>query len=416
MEINQFGNIANYTAERKKVIEIVKTLRSKAIGKVTTWQKAAEWHMKYSCLNGEKVLALTITLSPTGCDWAQMGGCTMCGCYNCADTRKNLVESAQFHIAQFASAISNPEIWETAKKEKNPITWLRIYQEGNYTNPNELNLFAQETILRLASRIKGIRRISIESRPQYITTETINIYKNIFSNSDVELEIGMGLEAVNDVVRGVCVNKYGNKEDFIKAVSLLNDNDFKPLAYILVKPPFLTEKEAIVEAVSTAKFATDIGFKRISFEPMTIQPYTLVDALYQSGYYKLPWLWSVIEIAKQCKASNVADFGIGGVGFYPVPKSFSHNYCENESTCNDRVVAAIIEFNKTHNISCFDGLECECYEKWQKECSIINDEPLKNRISQQLAAISNKLNSYSPTLVTGNCTVKNKTIIAGDSQ
>lgn len=416
MKFNQFGNLSDYKSERKRIIEIVKALRTKATGKVTTWQKAAEWHMKYSYLNGEKVLALTITLSPTGCDWAQMGGCTMCGSYNCADLRKSIVENAQFHIAQFASAISNPEIWETAKRENCPISWIRIYQEGNYTNPNEMNLFAQETILRLASRIKGIKRISVETRPQYITTDTLNIFKKVISASDVELEIGMGLEAVNDVVRGVCVNKYGTKDDFIKAVSLLNENGIKPLAYIIVKPVFLTEREAIIEAVSTAKFATEIGFKRISFEPMTIQPYTLVDALYQSGNYKLPWLWSMIEIAKQCKDLSVADFGIGGVGFYPVPKSFSHNYCESELNCNDRIVDAIIEFNKTHSVLCFDGLECECYEKWQNEILVTYNEPLKNRINRQLASISNKLDSYSPTLAKGNCIVKDKTIIAGDSQ
>ena len=37
----------------------------------------------------------------------------------------------------------------------------------------------------------------------------------------------------------------------------------------------------IDEAVSTAEFATDIGFKRISFEPMSIHAYSLVDALFQ---------------------------------------------------------------------------------------------------------------------------------------
>ncbi|MGN1372730.1 MAG: radical SAM protein [Candidatus Coproplasma sp.] len=416
MEYNQFGTLSDYKAERKKVIDTVKALRTKATGKVTTWKKAAEWHMKYSYLNGEKVLTLTITLSPTGCDWAKTGGCTMCGCYNCADFRKSIVENAQFHIAQFASAISNPEIWETAKKENCPITWIRINQEGNYTNPNEMNLYAQETILRLASRIKNVKRITIESRPQYITEDTISIFKKISSESDVELEIGMGLEAVNDVIRGVCVNKFGTKADFNNAVSLLNDNGIKPLAYILVKPPFLTEREAIIEAVSTACFATEIGFKRISFEPMTIQPYTLIDALYQKGYYKLPWLWSIIEIARQCEALNVADFGIGGVGFYPVPKSFSHNYCESEINCNERIVEAIIKFNKTHSVLCFDRLECQCHEKWQNEISVTCNEPLKERINHQLASVNNALESYSPTLLGGDCIVKNKTIIAGDSQ
>ena len=216
--VNNFGEIKDYLAEHKEIIRLAKELRSKKENQQTDWRDAAEWHMKYSYLNGKKSLALTITLSPVGCQWARKGGCTMCGEFEGADRRPRILKNAQFHIAQFTRAISNPEIWETAKKENCPITWLRIFQEGNFTNPNEMNLSAQETILRMATHIQGIKRITIEARPQYVTKESVAMLSNIFKDSNVELEIGMGVEAVNDIVRNVCINKGDSREDFIRAV------------------------------------------------------------------------------------------------------------------------------------------------------------------------------------------------------
>ncbi len=418
--INNFGEIRDYLTEHREIIRLAKELRSKKKNQQTDWRNAAEWHMKYSYLNGEKSLALTITLSPVGCQWARKGGCTMCGEFEGADRRPKILKNAQFHIAQFASAISNPEIWETAKNENCPITWLRIFQEGNFTNTEEMNLSAQETILRMATHIQGIKRITIEARPQYITDKSVEMLSNVFKDSNVELEIGMGVEAVNDIVRNVCINKGDSREDFIRAVNLLNKNNIRSLAYIIIKPPFLTEYEAITEAVSTAQFATDIGFKRISFEPMSIHAYSLVDALFQAGLYKVPWLWSVVEIAKQCSRLGIVDFGIGGIGFYPLPTTFAHNYCTGTTLakdCNDNVIQAIIEFNKTHNISFLEKLSpCKrCYSNWQAECNVI-EKPLKNRISEQLNEIVELIHTYKACPKTEGSDIKIKTLIASGSQ
>lgn len=420
INVNDFGEIKGYSTEHKEIIRLAKELRSKKENQQTDWRDAAEWHMKYSYLNGKKSLALTITLSPVGCQWARKGGCTMCGEFEGADRRPKILKNAQFHIAQFASAISNPEIWETAKKEKCPITWLRIFQEGNFTNTDEMNLSAQETILRMATHIQGIKRITIEARPQYITDKSVEMLSNVFKDSNVELEIGMGVEAVNDIVRNVCINKGDSKEEFIRAVDLLNKNNIKPLAYIIVKPPFLTEQEAIIEAISTAQFATDIGFKRISFEPMSIHSYSLVDALFQTGQYKVPWLWSVVEIAKQCTKLGVVDFGIGGIGFYPLPTTFAHNYCTGttlKTDCNDNVIQAIKKFNKTHDITYLEKLSiCKrCYSNWQEECKII-EKPLKARISEQLNKAAELIHAYKPCPRTGGSDIKIKTLIASGSQ
>lgn len=413
--INNFGCVSDYLKERCRIINSVKQLRHIKQGIITNWENAAEWHMKYSNLNEESVLALTITLSPTGCEWARKGGCTMCGEFEGSNKKNTLLESPQFHIAQFASAIGNPKIWEVVRKEGKSIAWLRINQEGNYTNPHEMNYKAQETILRLAMRIDGIKRITIESRPQYLNRETVKSLSRLFDESEVELEIGMGIEAENEVVRNVCINKQGTNNQFINSAKLLKEYNIQPLAYVLLKPPFLTEREAIEEAIATAHFAENIGFTRISFEPMSIHAYTLVEALTNTGDYKVPWLWSVVEVANRC--SDIAKiFGIGGIGYYPIPSRYSQNHCCNsEDNCNRNFCDAIIEYNKSRETKVFDALSCNCKSIWESECNC-EVLPLKKRMQEQLTRVESFIPKYNIEQKEKHMVFRNKRILASGSQ
>lgn len=407
-------NIQSYREELLDIIEIVKTLRQKHNGRHTSWEEPAEWHLKYSNINKKPELALTITLSPTGCEWAQKGGCTMCGEFEGSYKEKILVKDPKFHISQFAMAISNPNIWNAARLENRDISWLRINQEGNYFNEAEMNRTAQLAILNLAAHIYGIKKITVESRPQYLTEGTISDIAKIFKNSNIEFEIGMGLEAKNEIIRNVCINKQEKNSDYINAVKLLKQYGISPLAYIIIKPPFLTEAEAIDEAVETAHFAHEIGFERISFEPMSIHPYTLIDLLRQTGDYCAPWLWSVVEIATRC--SDISDIvGIGGVGYYPIPSSYAHNYCNVSEDCNEPFLKAIMEYNRTRDISGFNNLSCSCKTEWQKICTY-SSKPLKERISEQLGRAKQLLANYMTTQNGMAENMRSIRIITGESQ
>lgn len=408
------NRIGEYKEELRDIVSIVRELRGKHNGRHTSWEEPAEWHLKYSNIDKKPELALTITLSPTGCEWAQKGGCTMCGEFEGSYKEKILVRDPKFHISQFAMAIGDPQIWMAAKSENRNISWLRINQEGNFFNKAEMNPTAQFAILNLATHIRGLKKITVESRPQYLTEEVVKNISRTFKNSDIQFEIGMGLEAKNEIIRNVCINKQGKNIDFIHAVSLLKQNGISPLAYIIIKPPFLTEAEAIDEAVETAHFAHEIGFERISFEPMSIHPYTLVDALRQTGDYCAPWLWSVVEIAKRC--SDISDIvGIGGVGYYPIPSSYAHNYCDLEKDCDEQFLKAIMEYNRTRDISTFDKLSCKCKVEWENVCAY-SAEPLKERIRAQIDRVKHILPNYTAMGDDEAGNMRSMRIITGGSQ
>ena len=139
-----FGKVDDYKNALERITKSVKKLRNLKSGKITQWDEAAEWHMKYSNLHGTPALSLTITLSPTGCEWARQGGCTMCGEFEGSYKRDDLLNNPQFHISQFVSAVTNSSVWDVALKEEVPVSWIRINQEGNFTNPHEMNIEAQE--------------------------------------------------------------------------------------------------------------------------------------------------------------------------------------------------------------------------------------------------------------------------------
>ena len=100
-----FGKIFDYNEELKRICEIAKKLRLLRGESNLSWEEPAEYAVKYSYMYGKAVKTLTITLNPTGCEWAKNGGCTMCGEYE--GSSKNAIIPDYLHIAQFAKAVAD---------------------------------------------------------------------------------------------------------------------------------------------------------------------------------------------------------------------------------------------------------------------------------------------------------------------
>ena len=389
---DKYGDIVEYKELRKRISELAKVLRAKKDRITTNWEMPAAIELRKSTYNNQESLTLIITLTPIGCQWAREGGCTMCGEFESSDRQIEILKDPKFHISQFARGITDPAIWKIVHETGLKISRIRIYQEGNYTNESETSSITQETVIRLATMVPEVKKITIESRPQYLNNTNVVFLSNLLKDTNIQLEIGMGLEAKDDVIRNICINKNGSDRQFKDTVALLKTHGILPLAYVILKPPFLTEQESIEEAVETIHYANEIGFSRISLEPMTIHGYTLVDALRFLGKYETPWLWSVIEVLKKCSDCTVKP-GVGGIGYFPVPEEYSKNKCD---VCNKAVMDRIILYNKNKDIAAFDGLTCsKCYTQWQRVLSNAEKTPLNERIEKQLELLETKINLYT---------------------
>ena len=137
---------------------------------------------------------------------------------------------------------------------------------------------------------------------------------------DQELEIGIGLETADDFIRKICLNKGFSRTEFEAAVNHIGSlppeksKRISVTAYILVKPPWLTEAEAINDVIETIEYLSDLssvsGISIIpKLEPAVISQGTLLSLLWEAGEYKPMNYWMLLEILtrlhfhKKCSSS-----------------------------------------------------------------------------------------------------------------
>ena len=98
-------------------------------------------------------------------------------------------------------------------------------------------------------------------------------------------------------MREKAINKGFTFNDYKKAATLLKKHQMNVKTYVLMKPPFLTEKESLNDCIQTTKDIapyTDL----ISLNPTNVQRHTVVEYLWKRNQYRPPWLWSIVEYLK----------------------------------------------------------------------------------------------------------------------
>lgn len=294
----------------------------------------------------EIIDAFVIILKTKGCSWAHESGCTMCGYFN--DSAFTEISNEDL-ISQF----------HTAMKSYNHEPVVKIFTSGSFLDPTEINQTVQETIIRKLSKTSD--KIAVESRPEYITQSHLETCENHLSDSC--LEVGIGLESANDTIRTFNINKGFSFKDYKKAAALLHKHHHLLKTYVLVKPPFLSENQAIHDAVETIRLIDNIT-DTVSLNPTNVQKATLVEYLWKQQYYRPPWLWSIIEILKQgskmTKKRLQCDVVGGGSSRGP------HN-CRN---CNKPVLKNIRKFSLTQDTSDLSSIACDCKQQWHDQLTL----------------------------------------------
>ena len=293
------------------------------------------WREKEN-LDGKQVDAGVVILRTSGCSHFHSGGCSMCG-YNIESDRSI---SADDIIRQFEGAL--PRLGEVAM--------LKVYTSGSFLDGREVPGEASGRILRECAD-RGARLL-VESRPEYITAERLDRMLSV--HEDIELAIG--LESANDRVLRHSINKGFTVADYDRAASLMKERGMGLRTYVLLKPPFLTEREAVEDAVATAKHAAPYS-RSISVNAVNVQKGTLVERLWKDWSYRPPWLWSVIDVAVRC-----ADLGpkllcdpVGGG-----TQRGAHNCGE----CDQVIVDGLKAFTASQDKSRLARPECACKETY----------------------------------------------------
>jgi len=286
-------------------------------------------------LNGEIVDALVVILRTSGCSWARKKGCTMCGYFNDC----NPEVSGDDLITQMKRALEKANGGEV----------LKIFTSGSFLDDREIPQKACQKILEMASG--RFEQVTIETRPEYVMRESLDGCLSRVEN----LQVALGLESANDLVLSHSINKGFLFSDYQKAADIVKKAGATLKTYLLLKPPFLTEEDAIKDSIESAKKIKDTT-DVISLNPVNVQKGTLVERLWRRDEYRPPWLWSVMRVLEECKnlGPRIVSFPTGGG-----KKRGAHNCFQ----CDPDVLRGIEEFSLGLRED-FADLECDCEERW----------------------------------------------------
>lgn len=321
---------------------VVRDIRAGQKKKINPPERPTAVWMGKDVLDGNPIAALTVIFRTAGCRW---NNCTMCGyVYDSA----RIPPSHDELMKQFEYAISRCGDEEFI---------VKIFTSGSFLDDGEINPATRKEMLSRLGADARVKKVIAETRPEYVTAEKV---AESVAALRKRFEVAIGLETSNDMIRHDCINKGFSFSDFVRASNIAKETGSTVKAYLLLKPPFLSEGAGMNDTVNsineTAPYAGTI-----SVNLCNVQKGTLVDEMFENGDYRPPWLWSAVEVMKKGKGSNTDTVIMSdpvGAGSARGP--------HNCGKCDKDVAEAIRVFSLTQDTGVFNDLDCECRELWKK--------------------------------------------------
>lgn len=202
--------------------------------KLNPWQAYAYHNEKELSPDLDIVDTSVIFLTNRECPWH----CVMC------DLWKNTLETN-------TPAGAIPHQIELALKNLPEASQVKLYNSGSFFDHKAIPVEDYPDIAKLLSTYQ---RVIVESHPKLIGEDTLR-FRDMLNG---KLEVAMGLETVQPTVLEK-LNKGVTLDNFREAAEFLRDNDIDLRVFILVKPPFMNEKEGLKWACKSLDFAFDVG-------------------------------------------------------------------------------------------------------------------------------------------------------------
>lgn len=284
---------------------------------------------------------LTIILKSNGCSW---NGCRMCSYRHERYTPTEGQNVTEHMLAQMLYVAQNYDYTDR------PV--IKIYTSGSFFDKQEV---PEQVRKEVAKQFEG-KTLIVESRAEYADAEIISDFCETL-NSDDPLYVAIGLESSSDVIRDRSIHKGFSFDEYKEATKRVHKAGARVKTYLLQKPAFLTEQEALTDmhrSIVDIMPYTDL----ISLNPCTVQKNTELERLWKQGSYRPPYLWSVLDVLIKAPVHVSCDPLGGG----------KRRGASNCSVCSKTIVDGIYDYSLTSDRELLHSLAeipCDCKELWE---------------------------------------------------
>ncbi len=309
-------------------------------------------------VDGKQLGSVEIYLRAKGCEYRKNNvGCVFCSLQDLSSG--GLPVSGMDMLQQIKSALTLCRLHNHSPQD------IFLRNCGSFFSDNEIPAPVREEIIRYIAGLKQFKRITVESRPEYIIRSAGKLKKLASIIEPEQMECFIGLETSNELLRNEILNKGFSGQTFMEATGILAKNNIALAAGVMLKPPGCDKADGIHDALDTIYFADEImnslNIKgRIIVTPFYVAKSNQVTVpLYHNGECSPPSLWSVVEIIKasiSCKHPLEVNLKI------PVTHIAAPSSCPQ---CSKKLADSIELFNRTGDRS-IKFPDCECKQVWRK--------------------------------------------------
>jgi len=233
-----------------------------------------------------------------------------------------------------------PEQISRGLKHMPDISRLKLYNSGSFFDVKSI---PEEDYESIAVLVKHVDRLIVEAHPKLIGQNCLN-FRDMLKP---ELEVAIGLETVEPNVLKK-LNKKMEVQDFVRAVKYLTAHQIDSRAFILVRPPFMSEKEGVFWAKRSIELAFDAGVSSCTVIP--VRPGNgAMDLLEKQGLFERPSLDSLEE---------VLEYGISLGAGHVFADTWDLEQFSKCSACFDQRSKRLIKINHTQSPA--TKVSCTC--------------------------------------------------------
>jgi archaeosine synthase beta-subunit len=217
---------------------------------------------------------------------------------------------------------------------------IKLYNSGSFFDSRAIPV---EDYPRIASLVSHFDTVIVENHPNLIGNSVLR-FRDMLKP---ELNIAMGLETANPDLL-LRLNKKMTLNDFTHAVSFLTSHGILSRAFLLLRPPFLSEEEGIFWAERSLDFAFRVGVECCTVIPVR-EGNGAMDNLMKSAHFSRPDIRSL---------ERVLEYGIGLNSGRVFADLWDLNLFSKCSECFDQRKNRMNEMN--HNQEITDPVICDC--------------------------------------------------------